>query len=147
MSKLIEEKYRTGKQCPYCNNESEKVDSIVVYGRSYGDIYFCKPCHAYVGCHPDGSAKGSLANSSLREARKLAHFWFDQIAKTKLINKIWKQYIPDISNRNKAYLWLSKQMGIDRDDCHIGMMDENQCKLVQQISENAVKNTIWENKK
>ena len=145
MLNLTEEKYRTGKHCPYCDRESEKVDSSIVYGgRSYGDIYFCKPCWAYVGCHPDGSAKGSLANSSLREARKSAHFWFDQIAKTKLINKIWRQYIPDISNRNKAYLWLSKQMGINREDCHIGMMDENQCKLVQQISENAVKNTIKE---
>ena len=28
------------------------VDSAVIYGRSYGPIYLCIICGAYVGCHP-----------------------------------------------------------------------------------------------
>lgn len=139
---LFEEKYRTGKVCPYCEGETKKVDSKVIYGKSYGDIMLCRPCNAYVGCHKEGEnkgqAKGSVANYELREARKRAHYWFDKIAKTGLINKIWRVYIPKTSNRNKAYRWLSEQMGMDREHCHIGMMNVDQCAQVEQIARTAV---------
>lgn len=131
---ISEEKINSGLICPYCGNKTEYVDSAVIYGKSYGMIYLCKPCDAYVGVHR-GSDKslGRLANKELREAKKEAHYHFDKIAKTGLINKIWNEFIPDISNRNKAYLWLSKQMGIDKERCHIGMFDVEQCKKVIEI--------------
>lgn len=59
--------------CPYCDNESELVDSEVVYGKSYGMMFLCSPCDAYVGCHkdsPNNRPLGTLANRSLRSLRK-----------------------------------------------------------------------------
>lgn len=78
----------TGKICPYCGKPTEYVDSSVIYGYSYGMIYLCRDCRAYVGVHKGTDlALGRLANAELREAKKEAHFYFDQIAKTNLINK------------------------------------------------------------
>lgn len=123
-----------GLKCPYCGSKTEYIDSLFVYGKSYGMIYICKPCDAYVGVHKGtDKALGRLANKELREAKKQAHYYFDQIAKTDLINTIWDKYIPDISNRSKAYLWLSKQLNISLELCHIGMMDVEQCNNVINI--------------
>jgi hypothetical protein len=41
--------------CPYCNNLTAFVDSETIYGKSYGMVYYCKDCDAYVGTHK-GSA-------------------------------------------------------------------------------------------
>lgn len=97
-------------------------------------IYICKPCNAYVGVHKGtDKAFGRLANEELRGAKILAHFYFDQIARTSLINKIWREYIPGFTNRNKAYLWLSRQLNIPIEQCHIGMFDVEQCNRVAEI--------------
>lgn len=125
----------TGKVCPYCNSKTEFIDSSFIYGKSYGMIYICKPCDAYVGVHKGtDQAKGSLANKVLRKYRKLAHEHFDKIAKTDIINKIFPEHIESLSNRKKSYLWLSKKMGISEELCHIGMMNEVQCITVANIS-------------
>lgn len=125
----------TGRICPYCRNQPEFVDSAIVYGKSYGMIYLCRPCHAWVGVHKGTDTPlGSLANNELRKIRKIAHHYFDQISRTSLINKIWPLYIEGISNRNKAYLWLSEKLFIPKEYCHIGMMNIEQCKKVIQIS-------------
>lgn len=131
--KLMDE-ILTGRVCPYCGKPTEFVDSSVIYGRSYGMIYLCRDCRAYVGVHKGtDQALGRLANAELREAKKEAHFYFDQIAKTNLINKIWKKHIPNTSNRSKAYLWLSSQLGIPHEVCHIGMFDVDNCKRVIEL--------------
>lgn len=97
-------------------------------------IYLCWDCMAYVGVHKGTDrALGRLANAELRVAKKEAHFYFDQIAKTSLINKIWKEHIPNTSNRNKAYLWLSNQLNIPHEVCHIGMFDVEDCKRVVEL--------------
>jgi len=129
----------TGKRCPYCLEPTQYIDSKYVYSRSYGMIYICKPCNAWVGVHKGtNKALGRLANEELREAKKEAHKYFDQIAKTGLINKIWPVYQPNISNRSKAYMWLSNQMNIPPSECHIGMMGVDQCQQVVDISRNAI---------
>lgn len=130
----------TGKICPYCGKPTEFVDSSVIYGISYGMIYLCQDCDAYVGVHK-GTDKslGRLANSELREAKKQAHYYFDKIAKTGLINKIYKKYIPNISNRNKAYKWLSLQLNIPVKNCHIGMFDIPECKKVIELCKPIIK--------
>lgn len=46
---------------------------------------------------------------------------------------IWKKHIPNTSNRNKAYLWLSSQLGIPHEVCHIGMFDVDNCKRVIEL--------------
>ena len=66
-----------GLICPYCGNNSEYIDSSFIYGKSYGMIYLCRPCEAYVGVHKGtDKALGRLANKELRESKKEAHFYF-----------------------------------------------------------------------
>jgi hypothetical protein len=132
---------KTGKICPYCLNETEYVDSKEVYGKSFGMIYLCRPCSSYVGVHKGtDKALGRLANADLRKAKMEAHFWFDKIAKTNVINEVWPVYFKNTSNRSKSYLWLSKHMGLDIDDCHIGMFDIDNCARVVEISKKALEN-------
>jgi hypothetical protein len=115
--------------CPYCNNPTQYTDSAVVYGRSYGMIYACLPCQAWVGVHKGTDrALGRLANSELRELKKAAHSWFDPLWRKKV-----EQGFPKQKARGKAYKWLAQQMGIEPKDCHIGMFDENSCRLVIEI--------------
>jgi hypothetical protein len=110
--------------CDYCGRKAEYVDSKVVYGRSYGMIYLCRNCMAYVGVHK-GTDKplGRLANAELRYWKKAAHAAFDPL---------WK-YGRFKGYRNAAYGWLSEQMELPVDKTHIGMFDVAQCKKAVQI--------------
>lgn len=80
---IIDSDILNGKKCPYCDGMPVYVDSSLVYGRSYGMIYLCHPCNAWVGVHK-GTNKplGRLANAELREAKKAAHEAFDKIWKS-----------------------------------------------------------------
>lgn len=112
--------------CPYCGKRAEFVDSKVIYGTSYGMIYLCRPCNAYVGCHdfaPGDVPKGRLANAELRRWKIAAHDAFDPL---------WKSG-PFKHRRNAAYAWLAEQMGLPKEETHIGMFDVAQCKQVIQI--------------
>ncbi|QEC69348.1 hypothetical protein FRZ67_19300 [Panacibacter ginsenosidivorans] len=123
-----------GEICPYCFKGTEYIDSIEVYGRSYGMIYICRDCNAYVGVHKGTNiALGRLANEELRAAKKRAHFFFDKIFKDGLIDEIWKESLPITSKRKKAYKWLSIQMGIPENECHIGYFDVDKCNQVIEI--------------
>lgn len=111
--------------CPYCGKRAEFVDSAEVYhGRSYGMIYLCRPCDAYVGCHGRGDTpKGRLANAELRRWKIAAHNAFDPL---------WR-FGPFRGQRNSAYAWLAEQMGLPKEKTHIGMFDVAQCQQVIQI--------------
>lgn len=110
--------------CDYCGRQAEYVDSRVVYGKSYGMIYLCRNCMAYVGVHK-GTDKplGRLANAELRHWKKLAHAAFDPL---------WK-FGRFKGRRNGAYAWLAGKMGLPIEKTHIGMMDVRQCKQVYEI--------------
>ena len=115
-----------GKVCPYCKRDTEYVDSKVIYsGSSYGMVYLCRPCDAYVGVHhgDSGRSKGSVAKKALREWRKQAHAVFDPIALEKRPG--W--------SRSKAYKWLAEKMELPVPITHIGMFSINNCKRVIQI--------------
>lgn len=113
----------TGRLCPYCKGEPMLRDSNVVYGRSYGPIWYCEPCNAWVGCHPGtNDPLGRLANATLREAKKRAHEAFDQI---------WKK---KIMSRTAAYAWLSRRLGIPKKYTHIGMFNVETCSKVITLS-------------
>lgn len=108
--------------CPRCNCPAMLVDSVVVYGRSYGKIYLCLVCGAYVGCHPGGvKPLGTPADKATRTARSMAHQTFDAI---------WKSHR---MSRSGAYRWLSQQMGLPPEKTHIGMFDQEQCSQVIRI--------------
>ena len=109
--------------CPYCSGRAEYTDSAEVYrGRSYGMIWLCRPCFAYVGCHKGGDKPlGRLANAELRAWKQKAHRAFDPMWKGKK------------TSRGQAYLWLAEKLQIDRADCHIGMFDVEACKRVVEL--------------
>lgn len=110
--------------CDYCGCQAELVDSSEVYGTSYGDIYLCRNCGAYVGVHKGTDRPlGRLANAELRYWKKAAHAAFDPI---------W-QYGRFKGHRKQAYSWLAGKMGLPVDKTHIGMFDVDQCKKVIQI--------------
>lgn len=119
----------SGKICPYCDKQTEYVDSVVIYGKSYGMIYLCKPCDAYVGVHK-GTDKslGRLADKELRYWKKMAHASFDKLWRKKMMKGINKH-----EARTSAYKWLSNVMDIDINYTHIGMFDIQQCKTVVEI--------------
>lgn len=117
-------------KCSYCKGDAILVDSSVIYGRSYGDIYLCSPCDAYVGVHKGTTKpKGTPANKALRELRKDAHEAFDFLT--------WKQRTPPTTRkgrqyqnklRSRAYTWLGMKMGIKNP--HIGEMNLEGCQKV-----------------
>src|SRR3990172_3378996 len=91
--------------CPYCNEEALLIDSKDYYsnGVSYGMMYFCRPCNAYVGCHKNSKEHkplGILANRELRELRKEAHKLFDPLWQSKKMA------------RKKAYKILYENTGV-----------------------------------
>lgn len=110
------------KPCDYCGRPTLYTDSAVVYSRSYGMIYYCPPCSAWVGVHR-GTNKplGRLANAELRGWKKKAHAAFDPL---------WQQ---GHMNRHAAYAWLAQQLGIPEKQTHIGMFDVHQCQQVVRI--------------
>lgn len=112
-----------GKECPYCGSVTAFVDSSVIYGKSYGMIYLCKPCDAYVGVHKGSTiALGRLANYELREAKKRAHLSFDPL---------WKNGM--FKSRRAAYSWLAKEMNLSEHMTHIGMFNVEQCNQVVNL--------------
>lgn len=113
-----------GAPCPYCGKPSAfYATSTLIWRQDFGAIYACLPCDAWVGCHKGTiKAKGRLANATLRNLKKRAHEAFDPI---------WRG---GMMSRGAAYAWLSDHMGLDGADCHIGMMDEDQCLLVETIA-------------
>ena len=110
--------------CPYCGQKAEYVDSAEIYGKSYGMVYLCRPCDAYVGVHNGTDTPlGRLANRELRRWRNRAHAAFDPL---------WQQG-PYRCRRNDAYAWLAEKMGLPKEETHIAMFDVEQCQQVIQI--------------
>ena len=120
-SQLYQNSERRTVSCPYCGALAKLVDSSIVYGRSYGMIWDCRPCDAYVGVHknsPNHAPLGRLANGKLRRSKQKAHSAFDVL---------WKNgFMPRVA----AYAWLSDAMGISPKQTHIGMFDHEQCQSV-----------------
>ncbi len=109
-------------QCPYCENPALLVDSAEVYhGRSYGLIYLCRPCAAWVGVHKGTHRPlGRLANAALRILKQKAHAAFDPLWLNAPGNR---QHM-----RNRAYAAMSDVLHIDRRFCHIGMFGDGECE-------------------
>lgn len=110
--------------CDYCGSAAALVDSAEVYGRSYGPMWLCRPCDAYVGTHKNSrnhAPLGRLANRELREAKKAAHAAFDPL---------WRSGRKD---RQQAYGWLSEQLEIPMAKTHIGMFDLDLCRRTIEV--------------
>lgn len=120
--------------CPYCGGLSRKVTGAAIYPHRQDlhkkVFYLCDNEHpaAYVGCHP-GTSKplGRLADAALRKDKSAAHAAFDPIWKSKKMS------------RGSAYKWLAKKLGIDQEDCHIGMFDRVTCRKVVSVVNESIK--------
>lgn len=113
--------------CEYC-----KTPAVLRSGKQLGVhwernkwmYWACLTCGAKVGCHPRTTKPlGTLANKDLSILRYKAHEQFD---------KLW---LDRKLARTLAYVWLTDKLGINRDDCHIGKFDEEQCKKVIEVSD------------
>lgn len=114
--------------CDYCGKPARFVDSALVYhGHSYGMIYYCPGCEAWVGVHKGTDRpKGRLANAELRMWKRCAHAAFDPL---------WR--FKSRFTRRAAYQWLAEEMGLPEEKTHIGMFDVDQCKEVIRICKEA----------
>jgi hypothetical protein len=116
--------------CQYCGGRAVLVDSAEVYGgRSYGMIWLCRPCQAWVGVHrnsPDRAPLGRLANAELRAWKVKAHAAFDPL---------WKYgRMP----RREAYQVMQRILDLTPIQAHIGKLDVDQCQtLVRELAREA----------
>lgn len=116
----------SAQKCDYCSNDAELVTGKVIYPHR-ADLFSkkfwnCTSCNAYVGCHPNTTKPlGRLANAELRKAKQQAHAAFDPLWKSRQMK------------RKQAYAWLAEKMGIAVQNCHIGMMDVQECKAIVSI--------------
>jgi hypothetical protein len=116
-------------KCPYCGAYLELKDSRFLYGKSYGNIWICIDCDAYVGCHKGTeNPLGTPANAELRELRKKCHRYFDTIWQYKKA-KGYK------NARQLGYKWLSDQLGIPESETHIALTDVDMAREIIRICE------------
>jgi len=114
--------------CPYCGGAAALTigrdmpfAGSAKGGRDGQWFWYCKPCYSWVGCHPQSQRPlGTLANQSTRVARATVH---------KLFDPIWKSQVDRglRGARDKAYRWFAHEMGLTKDQCHIGMFSYDQC--------------------
>jgi zinc-finger-containing domain len=112
--------------CPYCQSPAEQCTGADVYdnpAHAQKILWRCRPCKAWVGCHPGTDVPlGRLANETLRKAKRRAHEAFDAL---------WKPGTKQrCQTRDRAYYWLSQRLRIKRAECHIGMFDVDTCNRV-----------------
>lgn len=84
----------------------------------HGLFYGCSDfpnCEGTHGAHYDGAPLGVPANKETRNARTVAHKYFD---------RLWKS---GIMKRKNAYRWMRKVMGMSEDRAHIGKFKIEQC--------------------
>lgn len=118
--------------CDYCHEQSELVYGNSVYPNRRDlhkkRFYLCRPCRAWVGCHPNTlKPLGRLADKELRMMKMRAHESFD---------KLWKE---GYMSRKDAYKWLSEEMGLPAEQTHIGMFDIQKCRIVEMNSQMKMK--------
>lgn len=112
--------------CPYCQKPSEKVTGKRVYpwrkDLHHKTFYICAADDARVGCHPGGDKPlGRLANAELRALKMQVHAAFDPI---------WKE---GYMKRGAAYDWLAAQMGLHKNETHVGMFSEDRARIALKV--------------
>jgi len=126
--KWIEERKEAAKEafpfgCNLCTGDVILVDSTIVYGSSYGNIYYCLRCGNYVGVHKETDKPlGLIADEQTRKARIYAHEIFDNLFKSKLMT------------RHNSYKILQAIMDMSQDEAHISRFDKEQCgELINRL--------------
>lgn len=101
-------------KCNICGGEVEykKLKDVGLESFQSGWCYICTNCGAYVGTHKNRpkEALGILAHKDTRRLRMICHEEFDR-------------HWTSIAGKNRAYYRLSKLLGIPKENCHFGHMD------------------------
>jgi ssDNA-binding Zn-finger/Zn-ribbon topoisomerase 1 len=118
-------KRRLEGACPECGSDMVLRDSR--FGKFYGCVRY-PACDATHGAHPDGEPLGVPANKETKQARMDAHEAFDQLWKG--ASKAGRK-----SARGNAYRWLREQLGLTKEQCHIGRFDKAMCLKVIELCE------------
>jgi len=122
--------------CPYCGDQATLTDGARVYPHRpdlhHRVFWACFKCGAWVGCH-EGSRThaplGRLANAKLRYHKSEAHRHFDPLWR----HKMEREGCSKRQARKAAYAWLAEQLGIPKEECHIGMFGVPQCREVVRV--------------
>jgi len=105
-------------QCPDCGDSMALMKDRIFVGYKCRSLN-CRGSHA---SHPDGSPMGVPADARTRKARILAHEALDRVWRTKKMT------------RDRAYVWMSQELGLSKKECHIGSFDVSTCaKLIQKV--------------
>jgi hypothetical protein len=93
-------------------------------------FYVCA-CGASVGSHPDTRTPfGYPCGPDTARARHEVHTLFDPIWKADEGHGQRRQ-----KARDRAYMWLSRELEISPDRCHIGMFDRATCERAKVLLE------------
>lgn len=120
--------------CPYCGSRAVLFESSAQFygGRNFGPVWVCEPCDAWVGCHPGTTNPlGTPANATTRKLKVRAHAAFDPLWKA----KIERDKVSKKKARSAAYAWLSRELGIPGELCHMGMMRDEDLERVIALCE------------
>ena len=115
-------------RCPYCGSTVvyRSADGIYQDNSNGTMLYVCSKypeCDAYVRVHVGTNIPvGTLANHELRELRKTAHHYFDQLYKSGYMTK------------DDAYHWLAEVIMAPLSEAHIGCLGEYYCRMVIEES-------------
>lgn len=115
--------------CRYCGGSVILCDSSTVYrGKSYGNIYICVRCRAYVGANKKtGEPIGTLADAPLREKRKQARAAVEAWCRAEEIDRI------------NTYKWLAEMLGLPVKETNIGLFEADACdQVIEIIRENMI---------
>lgn len=108
-------------KCRYCAGVVVIAHHENVYGKKSGGRwpwrYVCQDCSASVGMHTGTAIPlGTLANASLREARRRGKAPFSKLERMKLVK------------RRDLYASLARHLGLHVDRCHFAMFEAKQCE-------------------
>ncbi len=117
----------------HCGSDAvyHKSDAVI-YGRQYSSrgVYVCSQypkCDSYVGCHPNKSPLGVLKDKKGRELAKACHKIFDRYWNACL------EYKHRVVGRNDAYRYLASQLKMPVNECHFGMMNNQELEKALQF--------------
>jgi hypothetical protein len=122
-------------KCPDCGSPMQLRETTKIKYKKSGQprkFWGCTRyplCKATHGAHPDGRPLGIPGNAETKQARILAHEAFDAL---------WKTKMPMFS-RGQAYRWLQCELGLGKQDCHIGSFDVATCQRVIQLCQERIK--------
>lgn len=103
-------------ECPYCHAECDYADNAEVYRRSYGMMYICRPCEAFVGVHKGtDNPLGRPAKKNLRLQRRISHG---------LIDVFWRT---GLFKRGEVYKALQVAMELEWKENHVAMWGMRTC--------------------